>query len=185
MPIHDSRLVAVETLGDGTEIHFRPMRPDDEPLLQDLFVHMTPEDRRFRFFMTMTELSHEFAARLSHVDGIREIALIAQPAFANTALGVARYSADLDNQHAEFAIAVRSDWKARGLGHLLMTRLIATARERNIGVLVGEVLRDNVTMLQLCRDLGFLVANRPDDPTTLGVALFVNTERLSTPPASK
>jgi acetyltransferase len=104
--IQESELATVEMLGDGTEIRLRPVHPEDEFLLQDLLVHMTPEDRRFRFFMTMTELSREFAARLSHADGVREIAFLAQPADATTALGVARYAAELDNRHAEFAIAV-------------------------------------------------------------------------------
>jgi len=40
------------------------------------------------------------------------------------ALGVVRFAADPDNRRAEYAIAVRSDWKGRGLGYLLLSRLL-------------------------------------------------------------
>jgi acetyltransferase len=155
--------VTAERLLDGTPIRVRPVRPDDEPLLQDILGHMTPADQRFRFFMPMRALSRQLGARLSQVDYDREMALMAQTPDGKTALGVARYSADPDNRRAEYAIALRSDWKARGLGYLLMRRLIEVARQRGVGALVGDVLRDNGPMLDLCQYLGFSVALNPDD----------------------
>ena len=46
-----------------------------------------------------------------------------------TALGVAHFFADPDKIRAEYAIAIRSDWKGRGVGYLLMTRLIGIAKQ--------------------------------------------------------
>ncbi len=162
-----------EHLLDGTPFCLRPVRPEDEPMLQDIVAHMTPEDQRFRFFMPLKEMSHQLAARLSQVDYAREMALLGVMD-GKTALGVARYSADPDNQQAEFAIAVRSDWKGRGLGHVLMTRLIGVARQRGIGALVGDVLRDNEAMLDLCRHLGFVIARHPDDPSAFRLTFRIS-----------
>jgi len=78
-------------------------------------------------------------------------------------VGVAHFFADPDNLRAEYAIAVRSDWKGRGVGYLLMKRLIDIAGERGIGELVGDVLRENEPMLQMCRELGFTIAPDPRD----------------------
>jgi acetyltransferase len=69
--------------------------------------------------------------------------------------GISRLAADPDNVKAEFAVLVRSDLKGRGLGHLLLQRLIQYARDRGLSELTGEVLEDNVKMLALCRALGF------------------------------
>jgi acetyltransferase len=160
-----------ERLTDKTPVLLRPVRPEDEPMLQDIVAHMTPEDQRFRFFMPMKELSHQFAARLSQVDYDREMALLATTSDGKTALGVSRYSADPDNQQAEYAISVRSDWKGRGLGYILMSRLIGIAMQRGIGAMVGDVLRENKAMLELCRHLGFVIASHPDDPSALRVSL--------------
>lgn len=160
-------LESIERLRDGTEIHLRPLKPEDEPLLQDLAAHMTPEDLRLRFFAAVRGLSHAVAARLAHVDYDRAMALLAEK--DALALGVARFHAEPDRRTAEYAIAVRSDWKGRGLGYLLMSRLIAVAREWGVGELIGEVLPENRRMLQMCRELGFTIAADPADPSLIQV----------------
>jgi acetyltransferase len=119
---------------------------------------------RLRFLAATRGLSHELAARLSHIDRDRDVALLAFAEGAEEVLGVARFSADLDNRAAEFAIAVRTDWKGHGLGHLLMARLTQLARQRGIDELVGEVLPENTAMLQLCREFGFTIGIHPGDP---------------------
>jgi acetyltransferase len=102
---------------------------------------------------------------LSQLDYDREMALIAE--CDGTPLGMAHFFADPDKLRAEYAIAVRSDWKGRGLGYLLMTRLIDVAGQRGIGELVGQVLRENEPMLQMCREFGFAIAPQPADPAAL------------------
>src|SRR5437763_2331911 len=84
------------------------------------------------------------------------------------------------HRRAEYAIAVRSDWKGRGLGYLLMTRLIAVAREWGIGELAGQVLRENRPMLDMCREFGFSVATERTDPAIMRVRKALIPE----PPAS-
>jgi acetyltransferase len=159
-------LESTGTTLDGTPITLRPIRPEDEPVLQDLFAHMSREDVRLRFLVPMRELSHALAARLSHLDYGREMALVAQ--HDGMTLGVARYSADPDRS-AEFAVAVRSDWHGRGVGYLLMARLIEVAQQSGIGELVGMVLHGNKPMLDMCRKLGFSVTPEPNDATVLRV----------------
>ena len=161
-------LETIERLRDGTALRVRPLRPEDEPMLQDLAAHMTHEDLRLRFFAPVQGLTHVVAARLSQLDYDREMALLAE--HDGTPLGVAHFFADPDKLRAEYAIAVRSDWKGRGLGYLLMTRLIDVAGQRGIGELVGEVLRENEPMLQMCRELGFAIAPEPADPAVMLVS---------------
>jgi acetyltransferase len=84
-------------------------------------------------------------------------------------LGIARYFADPDRLRAEYAIAVRSDWKGRGIGYVLMTRLIDAARQVGIGEIFGDVLHENQPMLDMCRELGFTVMAYPNDATVLAV----------------
>jgi acetyltransferase len=122
---------------------------------------MSHEDRRLRFFAPMRELSHPLAARLSQIDYDREMALLAQQ--EGVPIGVARYAADSDRRCAEFAIAVRSDWKGRGVGYLLLTRLIGVARAAGIGELYGEVLHENRRMLDMCHTLDFTISSDPND----------------------
>jgi len=156
------------TLRNGSAAFVRPVRPEDEPLLQDLYRHMTPEDQRLRFFAPMKEMSHRLAARLSQLDYDREVALVALDAKSD-ALGVVRYGADPDNQRAEYAIGVRSDCQGLGLGTALMQAVIEVARGRSIGEIIGDVLRENRRMLQLCAELGFATEQNPRDPSLVRV----------------
>jgi acetyltransferase len=164
---YPKHLVSRERLRDGSTITVRPAQPEDEPLLHDLAAHMSAEDLRLRFFTPVRGLSHAVAARLTQIDYDREMALIAER--DGTALGIAHFFADPDRLAAEYAIAVRHDWHGRGVGFLLMNRLIAVARQYGIGELVGEVLRENAPMLAMCRELGFTEAADPDDPKLLRV----------------
>ena len=152
---------------DGTPIALRPLLPEDEPALQDLFGHMSREDVRLRFFTPMRELKHALAARLSHLDYSHEMALVAH--YDGMTLGVARYSADPDRRSAEFAVAVRSDWHGRGVGQLLTARLIEATQQSGISELVGLVLHENKPMLNMCRKFGFSIAPEPNDATVLQV----------------
>ena len=177
---YPKELGSAERLRDGTVLRLRPLRPEDEPMLHDLAAHMSHEDLRLRFFTPVQGLTHVVAARLSQLDYDRELALLAEG--DGMALGVVHFFADPDKLRAEYAIAVRSDWKGRGVGFLLMNRLIHIARQRGIGELVGEVLRENQPMLQMCRELGFSMVPQPADPAIMVVnKILRDAERIDRP----
>jgi acetyltransferase len=79
-------------------------------------------------------------------------------------LGVVRLHANANYDSGEFAILVRSDLKGHGLGWLLMQLIIEYARSEGIGTIEGQVLRENTSMLAMCRELGFEIMADPNDP---------------------
>ena len=169
---YPKELESVGETADGTQVQLRPIEPEDEPYLHAFFKHLAPEDVRLRFFSPMKELSHQFAARLTQIDYNREMALVATPPGArHDILGIVRIACDPDDVEAEYAVEVRSSLKGKGLGYLLMRRIIAYARERGCERIVGDVLAENRAMLQMCRELGFQTRNAPDDPQLVRVEL--------------
>ncbi len=178
---YPKQLETTITTQDGLQAFLRPIRPEDEPALRETFKKLSPEDVRLRFFTPMKELSHQFAARLTQIDYDREMALVAvNPADPGDIWGVVRITADPDNQRGEYAVVVRSDLKGRGLGYCLMQQLVAHARRRGIGEIVGDVLAENRSMLQMCRDLGFEVTHDPEDPQLMRVRLVVEKQAHNT-----
>ncbi len=139
------------------EIFLRPIRPEDDKALSAYFDSMSPEDVRLRFFSVIHELPPALRSRLAQIDYDREMAFVATHPGSQEFLGIGRLAADPDNEKAEFAVSVRSDLKGRGLGWLLMQRLLAYARDRGIKRLFGEILADNKTMIAMCRELGFVI----------------------------
>ena len=166
---YPSELEETITLSDGTKLLLRPVRPEDEPAIQEGFQKLKPEDVRMRFFAAMKTLPHDLAARLTQIDYDREMALVAYTLDASgtptgKAMGVVRVMADPDNNRGEYAIIVRSDFQRRGLGRVLMDHIVAHARKRGLREIFGYVLEGNAAMLKLCAELGFAVVKLPDEP---------------------
>ncbi len=156
---YPSELVArIDTL-DGAIL--RPIRPEDAAAIEALFSRLDREDIRMRFFAPVRELPRDMLARLTQIDYDREMALVLEPRPGELA-GVVRIACDPDNTEAEFAVIVRSDLQGKGLGTLLMQRIIAYARARGVGQIWGDILRENTSMSTLARDLGFTVEDIPE-----------------------
>jgi acetyltransferase len=151
------RKVAVPRLGEAV---IRPMRPEDASGLIRMFNHLSREDIRLRFFAPIAELSPRQLARFTQLDYDREMAFVLEApegASKGEILATMRLAADPDNREAEFASLVRSDMQGRGIGRLMMNRLIEYARQRGIGVIFGDVLEDNRKMRAFVHEMGFAV----------------------------
>lgn len=152
-------------------VHLRPVRPEDETLYEHFFAHVEAGDIRMRFFTAAQGRSHRFLARLTQIDYAREMAFVALSETGEELLGVSRLAADPDYIRADYAVLVRSDFKGKGLGWLLMKHLIAYARNEGLRELHGEVLAENTTMIGMCLKLGFQVEQDPEDPILRQVTL--------------
>lgn len=164
----------------GAPVLLRPIRPEDGPQHIEFFTALDPEDVRNRIFTRMRELPPSQLARLTQIDYDREMAIVATRKRADgtqETLGVVRVIADPDGIEAEFAIVVRSDLKSRGLGRILMNKIIAYCKQRGLQEISGETLCQNDSLLGLVRRLGFSTVRSPDGDT------FLLKLRLSDEPA--
>ncbi|MCU0838382.1 MAG: bifunctional acetate--CoA ligase family protein/GNAT family N-acetyltransferase [Rhodospirillales bacterium] len=169
------------TLPDGRMFALRPVLPEDEPAFQRLFLTLSADDVRLRFFAPKKALTHPFAARLTQIDYDREMALVLatpDPPGQGEVFGAVHASADANGERAEFAILLRRDLVGLGLGPMLMRRIIDYSRAAGIRQLFGEVLRENTPMLRVCDLFGFERRSSADDPGVVEVIL-----NLTPPPA--
>jgi acetyltransferase len=161
------------TTRDGREVLIRPVRPEDEELFKTFFSKITAEDLRLRFFAPVRDFSHAFIARLIQIDYARAIAFTAVDQASGEMLGAVRLHADANMETGEYAILLRSDLKGIGLGWRLMRMIIAWAEAEGLSIIEGQVLRENTTMLEMCRKLGFSIRAEPDEPDMKVVRLAV------------
>jgi acetyltransferase len=155
-----------DVLPDGTRVLMRVLRPEDARYYPDFIAHVTLEDARLRFFSAISELSDKRIAQLTQLDYARAMAFIALDEGTDEMLGVVRLHRDEDRAGGEYAVIVRSALKGRGLGWLLMQRMIAYARALGLNDVHGQVLAENTTMLRMCAELGFRI---DDDPGSKGI----------------
>jgi len=166
--------LALSTTWDGRRIEVRPVRPEDLPLHEEFVAKVAQDDLRLRFFSSRRTLPRSELARSVQIDYEREMAFVAiglRTAGEPEMLGIVQAVCDPDNVDAEFAILVRSDLKAHGLGRLLMDRMIDYLRGRGTRRLVGDVLQENAAMRALVHDCGFAVAANGHEPRAIRFAL--------------
>jgi RimJ/RimL family protein N-acetyltransferase len=166
------------TLRDGTPVLIRRLVAEDAALYPDFLSDVTAEDLRLRFFGPMREVSHELLDKLTHYDPACAMAFIAVDEQSQKMLGVVRLHDDASGETAEFAILVRSRLKDHGIGWLLMKHMIEFSKHKNLKTVRGQVLSENTTMLAMCAELGFHIADDPDDPGVKTVTLPVRTAHL-------
>ena len=76
---------------------------------------------------------------------------------------IVRLHDDSSGETAEFAILMGSRLKGHGVGWLLMMHMIEFSKHKDLKTVRGQVLAENSTMLAMCAELGFHVADDPDD----------------------
>lgn len=166
------------TLRDGRRLEIHPIRPEDEPEYKAFLESIDQEDLRLRFFAPLRHIGHAMLARLTQLDYARAMAFVAKDPDTGAIQGSVRLHADPDHRVGEYAILLRSEQKGKGLGWALMSLIIEYARADGLDEIIGEVLRENTTMLALCEALGFTMKRVPDDDGLVEVHLPVAATNL-------
>jgi acetyltransferase len=150
----------------GIDIFVRPIRPEDAPLLVELFESLSQRSVYLRFFSPLKRLPPGMLARFTQIDYDREIALVALSVNdpRERMLGVARIILEHSQKAAEFAVVVADLWQGKGIGAALLQRCLSLARQRGIEKVTGTVLSENSQMLALGRKLGFGIKKSPGVP---------------------
>jgi len=153
------------TLKDGQNCLFRPILPEDEPLLRAFIAQVTKEDLYYRYFSEINEFTHEDLANMTQIDYDREMAFVAvrQQQESSEIIGVTRAISDADNIDAEFSVLVRSDLKGLGMGRRLLEKMIRYTRDHGLQQLNGITMPHNRGMITLARKLGFGVEVQLDE----------------------
>jgi GNAT superfamily N-acetyltransferase len=147
----------VDHLHDGTPVLIRPLQPADRELETNFIRNLSPKSRRLRFLCNFKQPSEALIDQLMNIDHEKHLALIAliddqgQP----REIGVSRYCATTQEGTCECAVTVADDWLNRGLGSLLMRRLIDAAREHGFRRMISMDSAANQPMRGFARHLGF------------------------------
>ncbi|MDH5634571.1 MAG: GNAT family N-acetyltransferase, partial [Candidatus Bathyarchaeota archaeon] len=147
-------------LKDGRPTLLRPIKPEDEPLENELWKTFSDETQRFRFFSPMRTWSHATLVRYTNIDYDREVAIIAELTEdgERKMIGVVRMILDPpDFKTAEVAIVVGDPWQGLGLGSKMMECIIEIAKDKGLESVYGLILRDNARAIELFKENGFSV----------------------------
>lgn len=160
---YPTQYVTREELADGEEITVRPIRPEDEPKIVQFHEVLSDRSVYLRYFHMMKldqRTAHDRLTRICFIDYDREMALVAERRNPETGkmeiMGVGRLSRHgLQSGEAEFSVLVADPFQRKGLGTLLLARLLDVGRAEGLNRITAEILMDNHPMQKISKNCGF------------------------------
>ena len=161
---YPEELERYETLKDGTQIFFRPVKPTDEPAMSEMLYSLSRESVRTRYFTYTMTFPHRAVQQLTNIDYRNDLAIVGcvpSPS-GQEIVAVAQYYLDPQTGSAEIAFLVQDEWQKRGMGTFLLEYLAQTARQRGVKRFYAKVLPTNRPMLNIFHNSGYNVSTSFD-----------------------
>ena len=151
----DEHYMERRSIPNGSTLVLRLVRPSDATLLLRGFERLSIESRYRRFFTPKKALSPAEVKYFTECDGINHFAigaLVERVDGSEEGVGIARFvRVAADPCAAEAALTIIDDCQHKGIGRLLLERLLAAAAERGLRELRFSVVAANGSMLDLLR----------------------------------
>lgn len=163
-PYPDQYIEVVQLRG-GSSAVIRPIRPEDEPLMEELLRTSSEHTLMMRFFRKMSDMTHDQLTRYCHVDYDREISFVAiiRDNGRDRIIGEVRMSKLPDQENAEMAVIVGDPWQGQGIGQALCMQCLKIAKEIGIKKMLMEILQVNARMLSRAEKMGFRKMSSDED----------------------
>ena len=160
---YPTQYIWAEETRDGEPVTIRPIRPEDEPLMVRFHESLSEQSVYMRYFHMLgldQRTAHERLTRICFIDYDREMALVAERTNPDSGepeiLGAARLSrrGGIPDE-AEFSVLITDRFQRRGLGTLLLSKLLEVGRAENLGRITADILFENYPMQRISERLGF------------------------------
>jgi acetyltransferase len=156
---------------NAERVEFRPVRPEDEPLLVKLHQALSERSVYLRYFQPLKlsqRIAHERLTRICFIDYDREMAIAVERKNETgqaEIIAIGRLSKIHGRDEAELAVLVDDPYQHQGLGTALYARLISIARAEGVRKVVSTILAENREMRAICKKHGFILQTDVEDGT--------------------
>jgi acyl-CoA hydrolase/GNAT superfamily N-acetyltransferase len=157
--IYPEELERYDTLRDGTEIFFRPVRPTDEASLSEMLYSLSSKSVQTRYMTHTIVFPHKDVQQLTNIDYYQNLAIVGTvPGVSREeVVAIAQYFLDPKTQAAEVAFLVQDEWQQKGMGTFLLDYLTQIAKQRGVKRFYAKVLPGNKAMLAIFHNSGYKV----------------------------
>ncbi len=147
------------TLRDGTEIFFRPVKPNDEPALMEMLYSLSEQSVQTRYMTRSMAFPHKDVQQLTNIDYRKDLAIVGvvPGVSGEDIVAIAQYFLDPKTKAAEVAFVVQDEWQAKGMGTFLLDYITRVAKQRGVKRFFAKVLPNNRPMLNIFQNSGYMV----------------------------
>ena len=153
-----------DTLRDGTEIFFRPVKPTDEAALSEMLYSLSSSSVQKRYFTYTQTFPHKDVQKLTNIDYKQDLAIVGvvPGPSGDQIVAIAQYFLDPKIMLAEVAFIVQDVWQDKGMGTVLLDYITDIAKKRGVKTFYATVLPNNKAMLNLFYNSGYQVRTEFD-----------------------
>ena len=149
---------AAVLLANGATVVVRPLAPDDHDDLIALHRRASDTSIYTRFFSCNRASADTFVESIVHAGpDTHSLVAVRQGHVAGVATAI-----DNREHAAEVALLVDESLHGIGIGSVLLEHLARDARARGVRSFVADVLTENIAMLRVFHDLGFVLVEQRD-----------------------
>ncbi|MBD3333900.1 MAG: GNAT family N-acetyltransferase [Candidatus Eisenbacteria bacterium] len=150
---------------EDLEIVFRPVKPTDEAGLRELFYKASKKTKHFRFHGELKTMRHRDAQPYVSVDYDKDMVIVGvlKEDDREQVIAMGQYELNPATNYAECAFMVLDEYQGRGIGTVLLKKLISIAKTRGIAGFVAEVLATNLAMLHVFHKSGYTIHSTIED----------------------
>jgi len=143
----------IVTLKDGVNVLLRPMTPDDEDRLVELFAPTSEEDLRYlRDNVKDPLVVRGWCQTLDYSRVLPLLALVKDRVVGEATL---HFRTGPKRHLGEVRIFLAKDFRRRGLGSRMLSTLIELARRQDLHTLAAEIVADQSKVIKAFQNLGF------------------------------
>jgi len=146
-------------------VTIRPAKPVDTRRIQEFYYEMGKDDIISRFFQEKRRFVRDEIEERTQIDYIKDLSIVAvvgEFGFGKV-IGVGEYFLIPQKNIAEIAFTVSKAYQGKGLGKILLHKLLKAARENGIAGLVALTYPQNKRMIQLFKSLPYKLRTAPED----------------------
>ena len=146
-------------LKNKAEVTIRPIMPEDELMLKEMFDKISSDNQKHIYFEKIKDITHETMQRYTHIDYDREMSLVAEikKDDGNIIVGISSIITIQHNNITEFSVVVADAWKGKGLGGRLTEDLLDIARQRGVRKIYAKFVDKNNPVIVIFKKHGFNV----------------------------
>ncbi len=166
-PTYPHEREADVVLRDGSTVHVRPVRVDDDVQIREFLKALSVESIGFRFFGAPDlEWVTHWSVDVDYADRFALVVVSGSPSAIIAHAAYIRTGPD----KAEVAFLVSDAWHGHGIATILLAHLAAIAELHGITTFTAEVLPHNHKMIEVFRESGFPVDMR-STPDAIAIEL--------------
>jgi acyl-CoA hydrolase len=162
---YPAELERYESLRDGTQIYFRPVKSSDEAALSEMLYSLSTQSVQTRYFTHTVRFPHKDVQKVTNIDYQNDLAIVGVvpgPEGEEEIVAIAQYFLDPKTQVAEVAFIVQDEWQQKGMGTFLLDYITQIARQRGVKRFYATVLPRNKPMLAIFTNTGYRVETEFD-----------------------